>query len=86
MAAREAVNSYVEWKPVGSSLAIVERAWYWCDMAQVSYWDGKILASAERLGCQWLLCEDLSGGRSYGEVTVIDPFAVEPPASPGGLK
>ena len=77
--ARETIGAYVAWQPVGSSLAIVERAWFWCDAAQVTYWDGKILAAAERLGCRWLLSEDFTAGRTYGSVTVINPFLTSPP-------
>ncbi len=63
MMARKTVGGYAEWQPG-----------YWCDTAQVTYWDGKILAAAERLGCRWLLSEDFSAGRTYGSVTVINPF------------
>ena len=53
---------------------VVERAWYWMDEAQVSYWDGLILGAAERLGCTVLLSEDFQAGRSYGLVRVVNPF------------
>ena len=41
---------------------------------QISYWDGAILAAAERLGAKTLYTEDLSHGQAYGAVTVINPF------------
>ena len=41
---------------------------------QTSYWDGAIIAAAEKLGCKTLYSEDLSHGRTYGSVTVINPF------------
>ena len=41
---------------------------------QLSYWDGAILAAAERLGAAILYSEDLSHGQKYGSVTVINPF------------
>ena len=40
----------------------------------ISYWDGAIVAAAERLGAGTLYTEDLGHGRSYGSVTAIDPF------------
>jgi predicted nucleic acid-binding protein len=41
---------------------------------QLSYWDGAILAAAERLGATTLYSEDLSDGQRYGSVTVVNPF------------
>jgi predicted nucleic acid-binding protein len=41
---------------------------------QISYWDGGILAAAERLGAGILYSEDLNHGQVYGAVKVINPF------------
>lgn len=41
---------------------------------QVSYWDGAIIAAAERLGVDTLYSEDLNHGQSYGSVQVVNPF------------
>ncbi|HRX37692.1 MAG TPA: PIN domain-containing protein [Aestuariivirga sp.] len=41
---------------------------------QISYWDGAIIAAAERLGATTLYSEDLSHGQRYGSVQVVDPF------------
>src|SRR5205823_2464226 len=37
---------------------------------QISYWDGLIIAAAERAGCTKVLSEDLSDGQRYGTVVV----------------
>lgn len=42
---------------------------------QVSYWDGAILAAAERLHARLLYSEDLSHGQCYGKIRVQNPFA-----------
>jgi len=42
---------------------------------RTSNWDGAILATAERMGCETVYSEDLNPGQEYGSVTVIDPFA-----------
>jgi hypothetical protein len=76
--AREAVMVFSQWQPSSVGLPVVQRAWYWMDRAQLSWWDGLILASAERLGCRWLLSEDFQSGRSYEGITVINPFEREP--------
>jgi predicted nucleic acid-binding protein len=41
---------------------------------QISYWDGAIIAAAERLGAKVLYSEDLSHGQTYGSVRVENPF------------
>lgn len=41
---------------------------------RVSYWDGAVLAAAERLGAPILYTEDLNHGQFYGAVKVINPF------------
>ncbi len=41
---------------------------------QINYFDGAVIAAAERLGAPILYTEDLSHGQKYGSVTVINPF------------
>ena len=41
---------------------------------QVSYWDGAIIAAAERLNAKTLYSEDLSHGQQYNTVSVVNPF------------
>ena len=41
---------------------------------QISYWDGAIIAAAERLGAKILYSEDLNHGQTYGSVRVENPF------------
>jgi predicted nucleic acid-binding protein len=41
---------------------------------KISYWDGAVIAAAERLGATTLYTEDLNHGQKYGSVTVINPF------------
>ncbi len=40
----------------------------------ISYWDGAVIAAAERLKAHTLYSEDLNHGQRYGSVTVINPF------------
>ena len=40
----------------------------------ISYWDGAIIAAAERLGAPILYTEDLNHEQTYGSVRVINPF------------
>jgi predicted nucleic acid-binding protein len=41
---------------------------------KISYWDGAIIAAAERLGAPILYTEDLKHNETYGSVQVINPF------------
>ena len=41
---------------------------------QISYWDGAVLAAAERLGASILYTEDLNHDQTYGSVRVVNPF------------
>ena len=43
---------------------------------QISYWDGAIVAAADRLGAPILYTEDLNHEQNYGSVKVINPFKV----------
>lgn len=78
LACRETVEALTLWHPVDVTFGLIERAWYWVDKAQLTYWDSLILASAERQECRWLLTEDFTNGRSYGMVTALNPFLHSP--------
>lgn len=41
---------------------------------QISYWDGAIIAGAERLRSSRVYSEDLNHGQTYGTVVVHNPF------------
>lgn len=41
---------------------------------QLSYWDGAIIAAAERLSARVVYSEDLNHGQTYGSVRVENPF------------
>lgn len=44
------------------------------DLNKLSYWDGLILAAAERSECSKLYSEDLFNGQFYGKIQCINPF------------
>jgi predicted nucleic acid-binding protein len=41
---------------------------------RISYWDGAIIAAAQRLGTKTIYSEDLAHEQIYGSVQVINPF------------
>jgi len=56
--ARDIVEDLSHWKPVDTSLGLIQQAWHWVDSAQLTYWDAPILAAAQRSGARYLLSED----------------------------
>ena len=60
-------------------LALVIRAADISEQFNVSYWDGAIIAAAERLGATTLYTEDLNHGQRYGAVQALNPFAEHAP-------
>jgi len=72
--AREIVEDLTHWRPVDTTLGLVQQAWYWMDSAQLSYWDALILAAAERSGARYLLSEDFQPNRRYRDMQVLNPF------------
>ena len=77
-AARQIVQDLSLWRPVDTSLGLIQEAWRWMDAAQLSYWDALIVAAAERCGARYLLSEDFQRGRTYGTVRVVNPFEHSP--------
>lgn len=59
---------------VAVDAALVEAGIRVSQRYQTSYWDGAILAAAERLGAKILYSEDLNHGQLYGSVLVENPF------------
>jgi predicted nucleic acid-binding protein len=49
---------------------------------QISYWDGAIIAAAEKIGAKVLYSEDLSHGQIYGSVRVENPCLLYTSPSP----
>ena len=79
---RSHVRMLMEWNPPDVTIGLIERAWFWTDQAQISFWDSMIVAAAERTRCRWLLSEDFQTGREFGGITVLNPFEIAPEARP----
>jgi predicted nucleic acid-binding protein len=77
--ARRYLKVMSEWSPPEVTIGMIERAWHWNDQAQASFWDGLIVAAAERTRCTFLLSEDLQAGRKFDSITVLNPFKTPPP-------
>lgn len=73
--ARELVARLSENHVVPTDAALINAGIAHSVRYRISYWDGAILAAAERMGCDTVYSEDLNAGQAYGSVTVTDPFA-----------
>ena len=73
--ANEVINQLCQFTVVPLDKALVVRAIDAHNRYQLSYWDGLVIAAAERAGCKVLYSEDLGHQQSYFDVKVINPFA-----------
>jgi predicted nucleic acid-binding protein len=73
--AAQVIRDLQQWRVhapnAASVLAAIERQ----QRLQLAFWDAMVLTSAVELGCAALYSEDLSAGRVYDGVRVINPFA-----------
>lgn len=72
--AREDVRSFVSWRPMPTTPAVVEAAWLLEDRFELTWWDALIVSAAQTCRCRYLLTEDLQDGCEFGEVEVVNPF------------
>ncbi len=73
--AQRAVESLSALKVVPIDAGVVWRGIEVSMAAQLSYWDGLIVAAAQVAGCDRILTEDLNAGARLGAVVVENPFA-----------
>jgi predicted nucleic acid-binding protein len=64
---------------VGEQIVVVQpddilNAIHWQTQWKISFWDALILISAKRAGASIVYSEDLTHGRSYNGVKVVNPF------------
>jgi predicted nucleic acid-binding protein len=71
---RRVIESLLTWQLVVNGGASTLKAWENEERYQVSFWDGLILQAAHVAGADVLYTEDLSDGRVYGSVRVVNPL------------
>lgn len=72
--AREVMRTYLPWVRVSNDGEMAIRASEIADAWQTSFWDGMIIAAAERSGASELLSEDLHNGQRIAGLIVLNPF------------
>ena len=61
-------------KLVSPDFGVVRRAVEACSAYGIHFYDGMIVAAAERGGCRRILSEDLNAGQKYFQIPVENPF------------
>ena len=75
MAAREVVSSYGPWIREPTTADTVIRAIDVAAMAQISFWDALIVASAEQAEATQIYSEDLNTGQTIVSIRIVNPLA-----------
>lgn len=78
--ARDDVRALIEWDPVTTDAALLERAWSIEQRVRVSFSDALIVAAAAASGASTLLTEHLKEGAEIEGVLIVDPFRTPPSA------
>jgi predicted nucleic acid-binding protein len=73
--AREIVRSYAPWIHQPTTADTVIRAIDIAQMAQLNFWDGLIIASAEQVDAARILSEDLTAGQIVVGIKIVNPLA-----------
>lgn len=79
-AAQRNVQGLLAWGPLVVDQTVLEGAWAVQQRHKLSFWDALIVASADTLGCRYLLTEDLSDGQKIAGLTIVNPFRHDPSA------
>jgi predicted nucleic acid-binding protein len=72
--AREVMRTYLPWVKTAADGEMAIRASEIADAWQTSFWDGMIIAAAERAGVTELLTEDMQSGQHIAGLIIINPF------------
>jgi predicted nucleic acid-binding protein len=74
-AAREIIRTYTPWVQASTTPETVIRAAELSELAQLSFWDGLIVAAAEQVSATAILSEDMNTGQVIAGIRIVNPFA-----------
>jgi predicted nucleic acid-binding protein len=72
--AREIIRTYTPWVHHPTTPETLLRASEIAELAQLSFWDALIVASAEQTGASHLYTEDLNAGETVVGVKIVNPL------------
>lgn len=73
--AMEWIEQWAAFPCIAIDAALVKIAVEISQRYRISYWDGAVIAAAQKAGAAIVYSEDLNDGQAYGSVRVINPFA-----------
>jgi predicted nucleic acid-binding protein len=76
--AREVIRNYAPWVTAPTDVNTVLRASEIAEVAQISFWNGMIVAAAERSGAATLYTEDLNDGQVIAGIRIVNPLTEKP--------
>ena len=75
---RAFARSLLIWCEAPLDADVVREALVIHERHKVSWWDCPMVASAQQVGADYLLSEDLQDGRRFGRLQIVDPFRIAP--------
>ena len=72
--AREVIKVYGVWVQQATTVETITRATELAELAQISFWDALIVASAEEVDARELLSEDLNPGQAIAGIRIVNPL------------
>lgn len=72
--ARETVTDYLAWNVIDNDRSLFVDGLRWKEKWNISHWDALILAAARKAKATEIWSEDLSHGRVYDGIVVVNPL------------
>lgn len=72
--ALEIVREYLTWTVVENTGRLLTEAIALQQRSRLSFWDAMVVQAAIDARCDVLLSEDLSSGRRFGSLAIVNPF------------
>ena len=76
--ARADIRALAVWQPLEISTKLIEASWDIQDQYAYSWWDTLVITSSLFLDCKYLLSEDMQHEQKINNLTIINPFLVNP--------
>ena len=68
------VRSYLAWRVMENTRALLRQALALQQRWQLSYWDAAVVAAAQQAGARELWTEDLTAGQDFNGLVVVNPL------------
>ena len=76
------IESWLRFRVIATSVALIQQALATADRWRISYWDAAVVEAARLAGCPTVYTEDLQDGMNFAGVVVENPFAARGPTRP----